>query len=63
MQVNNAGFAYKGNVFGPEEAQTTLATNYHGTADVCEYLAPVLREGGRIVNVSSMWVFMQPRAW
>jgi hypothetical protein len=40
-----AGIAYKGNVFGAEEAQTTLATNFAGTRAVCERLAPLIPEG------------------
>jgi carbonyl reductase 1 len=52
--VNNAGIAYKGNAFGAEEAQTTLATNFAGTRAVCERIAPLMPEGGRIVNVCSM---------
>lgn len=50
----HAGIAYKGSTFGPQEAQTTLATNFLGTKAVCEALLPLLpRPGGRIVNVSS----------
>lgn len=50
----STGIAYKGNTFGPEEAQTTLATNFGGTKAVCEALAwPLMTKGGRIVNVSS----------
>lgn len=53
--VNNAGIAFKGNTFGADEADVTLNTNFRGTANVCEALAPLLLPGrGRIVNVSSM---------
>ena len=31
----------------------TVATNYGGTARVCERLFPLLRPGGRVVNVTS----------
>ncbi|KAI8464174.1 MAG: short chain dehydrogenase/reductase [Monoraphidium minutum] len=52
--VNNAGIAFKGSAFGPSEAEATLATNFRGTADAAEALAPLLRDGrGRVVNVSS----------
>ena len=51
-----AGIAYKGNTFGPDEAQTTLATNFLGTKAVCEALAPLMAQGSRIVNVSSTYV-------
>ena len=55
MLVNNAGMAYKGNTFGADECEATINTNFRGTADVCEALAPLLPPGrGRIVNVSSM---------
>jgi carbonyl reductase 1 len=47
------GIAYKGNTFGADEAQTTLATNFLGTKAVCEALLPLMSKGGRIVNVSS----------
>eukprot|EP00244_Chara_vulgaris_P014539 TRINITY_DN916_c0_g1_i1.p1 TRINITY_DN916_c0_g1~~TRINITY_DN916_c0_g1_i1.p1 ORF type:complete len:380 (-),score=43.95 TRINITY_DN916_c0_g1_i1:209-1348(-) len=55
--VNNAGFAYHGNTFGPEEAKVTIDTNYHGTKAVTERLLPLLRPspmGARIVNVGSL---------
>lgn len=48
-----AGIAFKGNVFGAAEAQTTLDTNFLGTKAVCEALAPLMGKGGRIVNVCS----------
>ncbi|BDA48368.1 Carbonyl reductase [NADPH] 1 [Coccomyxa sp. Obi] len=52
--VNNAGIAYKGNIFGAEEARNTMATNFSGTRAVCERLERLLPEGGRIVNVCSL---------
>lgn len=58
--VNNAGFAYKGNVFGAEEAQVTIGINVAGTRRVTEALLPLLRaraatspQGARVVNVCS----------
>ena len=48
-----AGIAYKGNTFGADEAQQTIATNFLGTKAVCEALLPLMGNGGRIVNVSS----------
>lgn len=51
--VNVAGIAFKGNTFGADEAQTTLATNFLGTKAVCEALLPLMAKGSRIVNVSS----------
>jgi NAD(P)-dependent dehydrogenase (short-subunit alcohol dehydrogenase family) len=41
--VNNAGLAYKGDLFGPAEARATLATNLHGTARVTDALLARLR--------------------
>ena len=49
----DAGIAFKGNVFGAEEARTTMATNFGGTRAVCERIAPLMPKGGRIVNVCS----------
>ncbi|GFR46735.1 hypothetical protein Agub_g8358 [Astrephomene gubernaculifera] len=51
--INNAGFAYKGSIFGADEAQVTLGTNYFGTRELTEKLIPLLRGPSRIVNVSS----------
>jgi carbonyl reductase 1 len=52
--VNNAGFAYKGNAFGAEEARVTLDTNYSGTANLCEAMVPFMKDGqGRVVTVGS----------
>jgi len=51
--INNAGIAWKGSAFNTEVATTTLGTNYFGTLKVCEEFFPILRENGRVVNVSS----------
>lgn len=54
--VNNAGMAYKGSVFGAQEAEVTIRTNYGGTRDITEALLPLLRpsaHGARVVNVCS----------
>ena len=48
-----AGFAYKGNVFGADEAAQTINVNYRGTRAVCEAVQPLLTQNARIVNVSS----------
>lgn len=49
--VNNAGMAYKGSTFGPEEAEKTLEVNYYGTKRVTEALIPFVRAArGRIVK-------------
>lgn len=51
--VNNAGIAFKGDIFGPEEAQVTLDTNLYGTIAITKAILPLMGEGGRIVTVSS----------
>jgi len=52
--VNNAAIAFKGDAFDENVARTTLKTNYFGTVRVCNKLMPLIRDGGRLVNVSSM---------
>lgn len=47
------GFAYKGDVFGADEADQTISVNYRGTRAVCEAVQPLLTKNARIVNVSS----------
>lgn len=47
------GFAYKGDAFGADEAETTIGVNYRGTRAVCEAVQPLLTKDARIVNVSS----------
>src|ERR1700760_4161748 len=39
--------------FDSNVVKTTLATNYFGTLEVTKELLPLLRNGGRFVNVSS----------
>lgn len=51
--VNNAGIAFKGNIFGADEAQATIDCNFKGTKAMTEALLPLIPEGGRIVNVCS----------
>ena len=60
--VCNAGFAFKGSIFGADEAAETFAVNYAGTARVCERLTPLLLASAaatsgakaRVVTVCSM---------
>ena len=52
--VNNAGMAFKGDAFDENVVQTTFKTNHYGTIDVIETFKPILRAGGKIINVSSM---------
>jgi len=52
--VNNAGMAFKGDTFDENVATITIDANYYGTKAMCEYFVPLIREGGRVVNVSSL---------
>ncbi|CAD5215176.1 unnamed protein product [Bursaphelenchus okinawaensis] len=53
--INNAGFAYKNNDPTPLEiqAEVTLKTNYYGTKRITDYLSPLIRQRGRIINICS----------
>ncbi|KAK3264717.1 hypothetical protein CYMTET_26562 [Cymbomonas tetramitiformis] len=53
--INNAGFSYKMTATEPFEiqARNTIDINYYGTKKVCQTLLPLMRERGRIVNISS----------
>lgn len=59
LLVNNAGLAFKGDIFGHAEARATIDVNFSGLMQVTEALLPLLRgarAGGadaRIVNVCS----------
>jgi len=55
--INNAGIAFKGDIFGADEAEETIAVNYLGTKYMCEAFLPLLQKsqmGGRCVNVCSV---------
>ncbi|XP_067936098.1 carbonyl reductase [NADPH] 1-like [Watersipora subatra] len=54
--VNNAGIAFKNTATDPYavQAEVTLQTNVFGTHTVCEQLFPILRDGARVVILSSM---------
>ena len=49
--VNNAGIAMKG--FNQNVVDKTLDTNFFGPLRVTDAIAPLMRDGGNIVNVSS----------
>jgi len=53
--VNNAGIAFKNDSDVPfaEQAQVSVEANFGGTRKVCKQLFPLLRQGARVVNVSS----------
>ncbi|GAB7364538.1 hypothetical protein MBLNU230_g5345t1 [Neophaeotheca triangularis] len=50
--INNAGIAMDG--FNAEVVKTTLQTNYYGTLEATQDLLPLMKNGGRMVNVCSM---------
>lgn len=58
--VNNAGFAYHGDTFGPSEARKTMAINAHGTAGVTRAVLPALLKAvgsgatPRVINMCSI---------
>ena len=48
-----AGLAFQKDIFGPKEANQTFDVNYWGVKNVIDAVAPLLKENGRIVTVSS----------
>ncbi|XP_053731224.1 carbonyl reductase [NADPH] 1 [Synchiropus splendidus] len=59
--INNAGIAFKVADTAPfaVQAEVTLKTNFFGTRDVMTHFLPLIKTGGRVVNVSS---FVSARA-
>jgi len=54
--INNAGIAFKGDIFGADECEQTIAVNYTGTKYMCDAFLPLLEKsalGGRCVNICS----------
>ncbi|XP_063835067.1 carbonyl reductase [NADPH] 1-like [Ostrinia nubilalis] len=53
--VNNAAIAFKHNATEPAavQAEQTLAVNYFAVLNTCEKLFPLVKNGGRVVNISS----------
>jgi carbonyl reductase 1 len=51
--VNNAGISFKGNIFGADEAATTINCNLKGTRSITEAVLPLMGSEGRIVNICS----------
>ncbi|XP_034464614.1 carbonyl reductase [NADPH] 1 [Hippoglossus hippoglossus] len=53
--VNNAGIAFKGADPAPfdVQAEVTLRTNFFATRDMLTHFLPIVKAGGRVVNVSS----------
>jgi len=58
--VNNAGVAF--NMFDStpvaEQAEVTMNINFFGTLNVCKTFLPIIKSGGRVVNVSSKLAHM-----
>jgi len=54
--INNAGIAFKQNSDAPfgTQAEVTIGTNYFSTLNASNILVPIVKPGGRVVNVSSM---------
>ncbi|KAF4552221.1 Short chain dehydrogenase-like protein 38 [Elsinoe fawcettii] len=50
--INNAGIAMEG--FDSNVVKITLETNYYGTLEATQTLLPIIKSGGRLVNVASM---------
>lgn len=51
--INNAGLYYFKENITTAQREETLDVNYRGTLYVCQAFLPIMRKGGRIVNVSS----------
>uniref|UniRef100_UPI001ED84304 carbonyl reductase [NADPH] 1-like isoform X1 n=1 Tax=Scatophagus argus TaxID=75038 RepID=UPI001ED84304 len=54
--VNNAGIAFKVADTTPfaVQAEVTLKTNFFSTRDMLTHFLPIIKAGGRVVNISSM---------
>uniref|UniRef100_A0AC34GA85 Carbonyl reductase n=1 Tax=Panagrolaimus sp. ES5 TaxID=591445 RepID=A0AC34GA85_9BILA len=59
--VNNAGFAFgfDAKESAEEQAKVTIGINYYGTKLVSSKLIPIIRSGGRVVNVCSSMGIMK----
>ncbi|KAJ6163338.1 hypothetical protein N7497_003317 [Penicillium chrysogenum] len=51
--INNAGLFYFQENITAAQRQETLDVNYRGTLNICQAFLPIMRNNGRIVNVSS----------
>ncbi|XP_060942925.1 carbonyl reductase [NADPH] 1 isoform X2 [Limanda limanda] len=53
--INNAGIAFKAADTAPfdVQAEVTLKTNFFATRDMMTHFLPIVKAGGRVVNVSS----------
>ncbi|GAP82652.2 putative short-chain dehydrogenase reductase SDR [Rosellinia necatrix] len=51
--INNAGVYYYDTSASREQRKEMYETNFYGTMRVCQAFLPLMRKGGRIVNLSS----------
>ena len=51
--IQNAGVYYYRDNITPEQRKETLDVNYRAALRICQGLIPIMRVGGRIVNLSS----------
>lgn len=51
--INNAGIAWKGDAFDSEVAEGTLGTNFYGTVNFTEAMLPHIKDGGKVISISS----------
>jgi len=51
--INNAGIWDKSDISFREQVRLVMDTNFHGTRNLCNALLPLMRDGGRVVTVSS----------
>nr|CAB3228059.1 carbonyl reductase [NADPH] 1-like [Phallusia mammillata] len=51
--INNAGILFNDNAPFSVQASGTLKTNYFSTLNVLNILLPIIKPGGRVVNISS----------
>jgi len=59
--INNAGFAFPFDATEPADVQAdvTIGINYYGTKLASQHLVPLIRNGGRLVNVCSQMGHMK----
>jgi len=51
--INNAGFAFKGDAFGPEVVEDTFKPNFYGTVELSEKMIDHIKDYGKIITVGS----------
>jgi len=51
--VNNAGIALNGVPNNEENARTTSQLNYFGTIHLTKLMLPLIKDNGKVVNVTS----------